>query len=349
MRRFVFNIAVLLLTMLLVAVARAEVNLLTMGDWGSDKPAQKEVAKALADYVQSSHAKFDGMLLAGDNFYVKLTGTDDPQWQSLFEEMYDPSIMKFPFYVSLGNHDYQFGKSQIERDYAREHPESRWKMPAHYYRLEFPQDKPVPSAVEGSLVTVLMLDSNRQVLTDAEWNAETYWMEQELEKPRTSKWLVCCAHHPLFSNGDHGDNGVLQNTWGPLFRKYKVDLYICGHDHDVQHLEMPNCLTSFILVGGGGQGIRPMRVDVRGPFSKSTYGFGAINFTPKAMTVRLISKDGDVVHAFRRNPDRHVEVVETTPSDPATPRTQKSVVRGGVEKTSTNTTTKPFKSVYSDD
>ena len=28
------------------------------------------VAKALADYVQASHAKFDGMLLAGDNFYV---------------------------------------------------------------------------------------------------------------------------------------------------------------------------------------------------------------------------------------------------------------------------------------
>jgi hypothetical protein len=341
MRRFVSNIAVLLLTLLLVAVARAEVNLLTMGDWGSDKPAQKEVAKALADYVQSSHAKFDGMLLAGDNFYVKLTGTDDPQWQTLFEEMYDPAILKFPFYVSLGNHDYQLGKSQIERDYAREHPESRWKMPSHYYRLEFPQDKP--------LVTVLMLDSNRQVVTDAEWNAETYWMEQELEKPRTSQWLVCCAHHPLFSNGDHGDNGVLQNTWGPLFRKYKVDLYICGHDHDVQHLEVPNTLTSFILVGGGGQSIRPMRVDVRGPFSKSTYGFAALNFTPNAMTVRLVSKDGDVLHTFRRTPDRHVEVVETTRSDPATPRTLKSIVRGGEETPATNPTTKPFKSEKSDD
>src|SRR5947207_8928220 len=115
MRRFGLNIAVLLLTLLLLAAARADVNLLTMGDWGSDKPAQKEVAHALADYVQASHAKFDGMLLAGDNFYIKLTGTSDPQWQTLFEQMYDPAILRFPFYVSLGNHDYQLGKAEIER------------------------------------------------------------------------------------------------------------------------------------------------------------------------------------------------------------------------------------------
>jgi hypothetical protein len=90
-------------------------------------------------------------------------------------------------------------------------------------------------------------------------------------------------------------------------------------------------------------------VDVRGPFSKSTYGFGALNFTPDAMTVRLVSKDDDVIHAFRRTPDRHVETIETTPSDEATPRTPKSVVRGGEETPATNPTTKPFKSEKSDD
>jgi hypothetical protein len=88
---------------------------------------------------------------------------------------------------------------------------------------------------------------------------------------------------------------------------------------------------------------------VRGPFSKSTYGFAALNFTPNAMTVRLVSKDGDVLHTFRRTPDRHVEVVETTRSDPATPRTLKSIVRGGEETPATNPTTKPFKSEKSDD
>ena len=189
-----------------------------------------------------------------------------------------------------------------------------------------------------------MLDSNRQVMNDADWNAETFWLKQELAKPRTSKWLICCAHHTLYSNGDHGDNGVLRKTWGPLFTQYHVDMYVCGHDHDLQHLEMPNDLTSYILVGGGGQGIRPMRVDVRGPFSKSSYGFAAINFTPEAMTVRLVSKDGDVLHEFRRTPDRHVEILSTTPSDTAQPRTPLSINR-----TDLSPTTKKTKKSGSDD
>jgi hypothetical protein len=90
---------------------------------------------------------------------------------------------------------------------------------------------------------------------------------------------------------------------------------------------MPNMLTSFILVGGGGQGIRPMRVDVRGPFSKSTFGFASIDCTDRDMTVSLISKDGELLHEFRRTPDRHVEVLQSVPSDQAEPRTVKSITR----------------------
>lgn len=319
MRQFSQLISVAVLCVLFPTIARAEVKLLAMGDWGSNREPQKQVAAALSDYVQKAGGHFDGMLLAGDNFYTPLSGTTDPLWGTLFEQMYDPAVLNFPFFVSLGNHDYQLGKSQIERAYARENPESRWKFPARYYRVEFPKDHP--------LVTVLMLDSNRQVMSEADWNAETYWLKTELDMPRTGQWLVACAHHPFYSNGNHGDNGVLQKSWGPLFTKAKLDLYVAGHDHDLQHLEMPNDLSSFILVGGGGQSIRPMRVDVRGPFSKSTYGFAAMTFTPEAMNVRLISKDGDVLHEFRRTPDRHVEILQSEPSDPATQRTIRSITR----------------------
>src|SRR3954471_16059305 len=217
MRRSPRFIALLAL-LLLPTFSFAQVNLLAMGDWGSGKEEQKKVAGAMTDYVRQSGKRFDGMLLAGDNFYVTLSGTNDPLWQTLFEEMYDRTILDFPFYVSLGNHDYEQGKSSLEHDYAREPPESRWKLPSHYYRLELPKEKP--------LVTVLMLDSNRQAMSDADWNAEMFWLKTELEKPRTTKWMIACAHHPFFSNGDHGDNGVLQRAWGPLFRKAKLDMYV---------------------------------------------------------------------------------------------------------------------------
>ena len=75
------------------AYAAGEVNLLAMGDWGNNGPGQRAVAATLKTYIQSTGPHFDGMLLAGDNFYTKLTGTSDPQWQTMFEEMYDPDAM----------------------------------------------------------------------------------------------------------------------------------------------------------------------------------------------------------------------------------------------------------------
>ncbi len=301
------------------------INLLAMGDWGSDTPTQKQVAGAMEDYVAGSRQDFAGALLLGDNFYTPLTGTDDPRWQSMFEEMYNPQILNFPFYVALGNHDYTDGKNKIERQYARENPQSRWKMPAPYYRIDIPENLPV--------VTILMLNSNKQAMTDAQWSAETYWIKTELARPRSSRWIVCAAHHPLFSNGDHGDNGVMQRDWGSLFKQYGVDLYICGHDHDLQHIEVPGWPMSFVLAGGGGQETKPIRIDQRGPFAKQAYGFAALSFSPYAIDVKLIDSDGSVLHEFRRSKAGTVQVVETSPSDQATTRTVGDITRGGLEET----------------
>lgn len=189
MRCFRSILSVVLLTFTGCSIAPVEVNLLAMGDWGSNASPQKKVATALSQYVEKSGKHFDGMLLAGDNFYTNLTSTTQPMWQTMFEQMYDPAVLNFPFYVSLGNHDYQNGKNWIELAYAKENPNSRWKMPSNYYRLDLPRDHP--------LVTILMLDSNRQIMGDADWNAESEWLKSELDKLCTTKWLLACASSAL--------------------------------------------------------------------------------------------------------------------------------------------------------
>jgi hypothetical protein len=64
-----------------------------------------------------------------------------------------------------------------------------------------------------------------------------------------------------------------------LFEKYKVDFYIiCGHEHTLQHLEMPQMSTSLVVAGGGGAKRKPMLRDQRWPFSKSTLGFADMHF-----------------------------------------------------------------------
>jgi tartrate-resistant acid phosphatase type 5 len=282
------------------APVMGDVNLLTMGDWGTNGESQKQVAATMVHYVSAVTKPFDGMLLVGDNFYMNLPGgIKDPMWQSAFENMYDAKVLSFPFYAALGNHDYQNNKDAIELEYAKANPDSRWKLPARWYRVDLPADNP--------LVTILMLDSDKDPLGADRWNQEKAWIDTELAKPRGT-WTLCCAHHPLFSNGGHGDNGVLQKDWGDLFKKYNVDFYICGHDHDLQHLEIPTWFTSFVLVGGGGADLKLMLHDDRGPMSRLTHGFGCLAFTRQLATVRFVNADGKTLHLFTRDKSGKIDV-----------------------------------------
>jgi hypothetical protein len=287
------------------------VNLLAMGDWGTGQPEQKKVADTMSRYVTDARVPFDGMLLVGDNFYMNIPGgINDPVWQTVFENVYDPKVLNLPFYAVLGNHDYQNGKDLIELAYAKAHPESRWKLPARWYKVNFPPGNPE--------VTVMMLDSDKDSMGSDLWQQQKAWLDSELAKPRGT-WTLCCAHHPLFSNGAHGDNGVLQQEWGPLLVKHHVDFYICGHDHDLQHLQIPKWFTTFLLVGGGGAGTRPMRHDDRGPLSRDTHGFANLTFAGDLATVRYVNDAGETLHLFTRDKSGTVKVQIAGGDDKATP------------------------------
>src|SRR5205085_2106474 len=103
--------------------------------------------------------KDDAVLTAGDNFYVIFRDAADPSWRNVFEDVYDRRRLPMPFFATLGNHDHEHGKTEIELAYARAHPESRWKIPSQWYRLDLPAQ-----AGARPLVTALMLDSNKDFL-----------------------------------------------------------------------------------------------------------------------------------------------------------------------------------------
>lgn len=244
--------------------AEKGVHLFALGDWGLNSPDRQTTADAMAKWTESGRP--DAVLLMGDNFYVSLKGVDDPQILAFFEKTYDPVKLDMPFYAVLGNHDYKTGDDSIELAYAAK-GNTRFKMPAHWYRLDLPAVKP--------LVTVLMLDSDQPLMSKEMWAAEMKWMGEELAKPH-APWLVCAAHHDMFGNGNHGDNGVLQTTWGPLFKQYNVDFYLCGHEHTLQHLEIGGVSTSFVVAGGGGA----VQTDVEGSARSVLHCIAGICFDP---------------------------------------------------------------------
>jgi hypothetical protein len=285
-----------------------EINLLAFGDWGNGSKDQRAVAAAMADYVQlAGRRPFDGVLVLGDNLcHVKVRGVHDSVWNKRFERMYDPHRLNMPFYALLGNHDYgQHGElARIELDYSRAHPESRWRMPAKWYRLNLPSDHP--------LATVLMLDS---MVEGEEWKSQLKWMEQELAKTNGSSWTICCAHFPLYSTARHGDTAKLLKDWEPLFEKYRVAFYVCGHDHDLEHLEIPDKHTSFLVSGGGGMPLYPIVRADRGPFARASHGFVHIKLTPEMAAVHFVDEAGRWVHVFEKNIHNEIRILHTTGVD----------------------------------
>jgi tartrate-resistant acid phosphatase type 5 len=289
-----------------------QVNLFVVGDLGFSPPEnrtfdQQKTACAMAAYAAKSPIPFDAALVCGDSFKVKLAGPDDPQFRQGFEEMYGAQTLNMPFLAVLGNHDCESKNAAAELDYAAKHPDSRWKMPGRWYRRDMPAAQP--------LVTVLMLDSNRDEVGKEQWQAQLRWLDEELTKPRQSAWTICLAHHPLFSDGQHGDNAALQAAWGPLFKKHKVDFYFSGHDHILQHLQVPDWPTTFIISGGGGENTNRPTSGSRGPFMRAVHGFAVAQFSARAAKVSLVDDTGALLHVFERSRSGEIAIISTTPSD----------------------------------
>lgn len=290
-------------------------HLFLFGDWGAegDITPQKRVASGMASYASAAGIKPEALFLLGDNFYGRLDGgPTDARWQGQFEEMYPAAQFAGPCYALLGNHDYNVepaGKAEAQLGYATAHPGTRWKMPAKWYRVEFPEKDP--------LVTFLMLDSNYQkptpeklALTAEEKTAQEAWLKAELEKPRTSKFLVICGHHPLYSNA--GDGAPLIAAWDAAFRQHSAHLYFCGHIHDLEHLEFDGHPTSFVVSGGGGTKLREKQTtksSATNHFGQGVHGFTHLQISSDRLIVRHVDGDGTPLHRFAKLPDGKVELL----------------------------------------
>ncbi len=89
--------------------------------------------------------------------------------------------------------------------------------------------------------------------------AQLAWLEKTLAES-TADWLLVAGHFPMYSGGYHGDTEELQRDVRPLLEKYRVDAYLCGHDHDLQYLrDAPEGQgVAYFASGSGGQDVYPL-------------------------------------------------------------------------------------------
>ena len=229
-----------------VIPADRPIHVVAFGDYGTGSSNQAAVARAIAQ--RNASMPFDLGITLGDNFYLcGVRSVSDPKWKSRWEDFYTP--LGFPFYAALGNHDYghppiicPFGKSSPDAEVAYTAHSKSWHMPARYYSFK------------AGPVLFIAIDTEG-------WSAEQLqWIQTTLASSANDpdiKWRIVYGHHPIYTSGVHLNErriSQLREQLLPVLKAGHVDAYICGHDHDLEHLRAGG--IEFLICGGGGAKLR---------------------------------------------------------------------------------------------
>jgi acid phosphatase len=259
------------------AAPAAALNFLVVGDWGRDgADHQREVAQQMdkaAEHLGSHH-----VISVGDNFYQDgVQSASDPQWRSSFEAVYSARSLQIPWYVALGNHDYR-GVPQAQIDYAK--TSSRWRMPSRYYKV-------TGSEIGAPHLDLFVIDTSPLVhkyrddvhsliaanVVSQDVPAQLRWLDQQLSQS-TAPWKLVIGHHTVHSGGSgHGDTPEMTMLIEPLLQKHRVQAYINGHDHDLQHIRRGG--VDYLCCGAGSE-VRPVQAVDGTLFCAARSGFAAM-------------------------------------------------------------------------
>lgn len=225
-------------------------EILCIGDWGDSNRDLN-----IQDYIQKN--KTDEIYLLGDNFYPSgVESLEDNQWELKLKSLFPTKVKK---YACLGNHDYLGNVfSQIEKTFQSNN--YNWNLPYFFYDIIdkeysvhtfFLDTQLFSPQMTTNLLISCDIDNEKQQkyfgLVYHLQKKQLEWFEEKL-KNSSSKWKIVCGHYPIFSNGPHIISKELQEKIKPLLKKYKVDFYCGGHEHNNQIIFKEN--TFFIISGG---------------------------------------------------------------------------------------------------
>ncbi|EYB68822.1 acid phosphatase [Deinococcus phoenicis] len=289
------------------------VRVIVMGDQGTGTDVQRRVAAAMRTVCQRDGCDLGVGL--GDNFYP--AGPKDaasPLFRERFAEMY--GALGIPFLMVAGNHDESWLRggdgadargAEAQVAYARTNPQ--WVMPARSYRapvgdlLEF-------FAVDTSPLAAYLPPLRPDERPGGPWDAaQRAWLAGALASSQ-ARWRLVLGHHPLFSNGKHGDAGhydrlPLAFQRGDAVRALygatcgKADGLLSGHDHALQGFApQPECPGTWQWVSGAAGKVEPERSGAR-PTSFEVLdqpGFLWLEVTRETLTARAftVGEDGTV-------------------------------------------------------
>ncbi len=261
---------------------------------------QKPIAELMGKVAEAVGP--DAFLALGDTHHCLGIGSvNDPLWMTNYELIYSHPELQVEWCPVLGNHEYR-GNTQAVIDYSG--ISRRWTMPSRYYSRIFDND--------GTRVKVVFIDTTPIInkyredtveypdASQQDVAAQLLWLDNELSRDDNADWTIVAGHHPIYAQTpkQSSEREDMQTKVGSILRKHKVDMYICGHIHNFQHIRK-NGIDYVVNTSGSLS-----RLDVSPTdgtvFCDGGSGFSMLTATSKVLTVSLIDRVGNVIHQVTR-------------------------------------------------
>ncbi|WP_259070022.1 metallophosphoesterase [Mucilaginibacter sp. X4EP1] len=266
-------------------------NFLAIGDWGRNgEYDQAEVARQIGQWA-TTHPN-DFVISVGDNFYpLGVVSENDPLFHYSFESIYTAHSLQCNWYPVLGNHDYgsdpnaQVRYSKVSR---------RWNMPALYYTKEVELGKDAKALFVMIDTDPFLFEEKKEYV-----DKQLEWIDHTLSNAAADvKWKIVVGHHPYYTVGPritNYDTLTMRKAIASVFEKHKVDVYLSGHDHSLQHLK-PTGYTHQFISGAGSELTHVTDGIDYAKFQASEHGFMYFSVDANRFHVSVINVTGNTIY-----------------------------------------------------
>ncbi|BBN07961.1 tartrate-resistant acid phosphatase type 5 [Marchantia polymorpha subsp. ruderalis] len=297
-------------------------HFLVVGDWGRNGFYNQSVVASQMGQV-GTMLGISFVISTGDNFYnTGLAGVDDIQFTTSFTNIYTSPSLQTRWYAVLGNHDYM-GDVLSQMDPYIQLRDDRWICQREYHL----QYSLCTDSMKGCKMHVDFFFIDTTPFVDDYWAAsQTHtfdWRglasrEEQLRnqlqslndklETSTANWKVVVGHHTIRSMGYHGDTPELVKNLLPILKKHRVDLYVNGHDHTLQHIKDQDSGVHFVTSGGGSKawdGVRSSENTEGVLFAYDGQGFAAISMGPHELLLSFHDGLGNTIYTAHLHKSRH--------------------------------------------
>lgn len=263
---------------------------------------QKPIAELMGEMADKG-ADPEFVLAIGDiHHFDGVASVTDPLWMTNYELIYSHPELMLPWFPVLGNHEYR-GNTQAVLDYSK--VSRRWVMPARYYTQVF-SDK-------GMTLRVVWIDTAPLIgkyrketdkYPDASMqddNRQLAWIDSVLTAARED-WVIVAGHHPIHAETpkDAEERTDMRKRVDPILRRHHVDMYLCGHIHNFQHIRRKGSDIDYITNSSGSlsRKVKPVEGTL---FCSPEPGFSIVSVSKGQLELRMIDKKGNVLYTVTRS------------------------------------------------